>query len=190
MTADGSFRYLILETAFGTNWRTAAGNQTADTTVYTADGSKQVYFGVNSSQASMQFYANNGSNQMFGFANQTVVQWQGNLFDSYALMKSDTSESKFQTSKGSNYAYQFTSAIAAESSLVGANRAVYNASAGSSNWSVTAENGDVIAYWQGGGGQVSIDTNDAKSKFISLKEIDVCVKGSAKKMIILASDPY
>lgn len=190
MTADGSFRYLILETAYGAMWRTAAGSSTADTTVYTVDGSRQVYFGVNESQASMQFYANNGQNQMFGYADQTVVQWQGNLFDSYALMKSDTSESKFQTSKGSNYTYHFSSAIAAESSLVGSNRSVYNASAGSSNWSVTCENGDVIAYWQGGGGQVSIDTADANSKYIYLREIDVCIDGEKKKMMILASDPY
>lgn len=190
MTADGQFRYLILETAYGTIWRTAAGNATADTTVYTADGSKQVYYGVNSSQAAMQFYANNGSNQMFGYADQTVVQWQGTINDAFALMRVDSSEGKFQTSKGSNYTYHFSSAIAADLSLVSNSKATINASAGSANWSATLENGETQAYWQGGGGQIDINTEDANNKYIYLREIDVCIDGEKKKMMILASDPY
>jgi hypothetical protein len=190
MLVDNSYGYQVIEYYNGTQHRSAAGSTTADLTIYNAMGKYQTYMGISSSQAAMQFYANDGQNQMFGYANQTVVQWQGNIYDSYALMKSDASESKFQTSKGSNYTYHFSSAIAAESSLVGANRAVYNASAGNANWSVTCQDGDVIAYWQGRGGQVNIDTADANDKYIYLREIDVCINGEKKKMIILASDPY
>lgn len=190
MTADGSFRYLILETAFGANWRTAAGNTTADTTVYTADGNKQVYYGVSSSQASMQFYSNNGSNQMFGLANDSVVQWEGTIFGAYAQMKVNSAEGKFQTSKGSQYAQMFSDLITCDLSLVSSSKSTINASAGSANWSVTLSNGEANAYWQGGNGQVSINTDDCKNKYVYLQEIDVCVKGSAKKMIILASDTY
>jgi hypothetical protein len=190
MTADGGYRYLILETAYGANWRTAAGNTTADTTVYTADGNKQVYYGVSATQASMQFYSNNGSNQMFGFANNTVVQWEGTIFGAYAQMKVNSAEGKFQTSKGSQYAQMFSDATACDLSLVSASRSTINASAGSANWSVTLSNSEANAYWQGAKGQVSINTDDCKNKYVYLQEIDVCVKGSAKKMIILASDPY
>lgn len=190
MTADGGYRYLILETAYGANWRTAAANTTADTTVYTADGNKQVYYGVSSSQASMQFYSNNGSNQMFGFANNTVVQWEGTIFGAYAQMKVNSAEGKFQTSKGSQYAQMFSDANSCDLSLVSASKSTINASAGSANWSVTLSNGEANAYWQGAKGQVSINTDDCKNKYVYLQEIDVCVKGSAKKMIILASDPY
>jgi len=190
MTADTKYRYLVLQNDTAANWRTAAGNTTADTTVYTVDGQKQVYFGVSNSQSAMQFYAKGGTNQMFGYANESLVQWQGNVSDSYTLMKTDTSESKFQTSKGGNYTYHFSSATAAESSLVSSDRSVYNASAGSANWSVVVEGADVEAFWQGNGGQVDINTDDANNKYIYLREIDVCIDGEKKKMMILASDPY
>lgn len=191
MTADSSYRYLILESAYGANWRTAAGNSTADTTLFTADGNKQVYFGVSSSQAAMQLYASNGSNQMFGFANQTVVQLETTVMGgSFAQIRTNSAESKFQVSLFSNYGYLVSSSTQSDLSLVSSNRAVINASAGSANWSVTANQGDAIAYWQGQGGQVNIDTSAANNKYIYLREIDVCIDGEKKKMMILASDPY
>jgi hypothetical protein len=190
MTADSSYRYLILENGAAANWRTAAGNSSADTTIYTVGGSKQVAIGAASSQAYMQFYANNGSNQMFGFASASVVQWEGTIFGAYAQMKINSAEGKFQTSKGSQYAQMFSDINSCDLSLVSASKSTINASAGSANWSVTLANGDANAYWQGSQGQVSINTDDCKNKYVSLREIDVCIDGDKKKMIILASDPY
>ena len=190
MTTDGSYRYLILDNGAAANWRTVAGNTSADTTIYTAGGSKQVAIGAASSQAYMQFYSNNGSNQMFGFASNTVVQWEGTIFGAYAQMKVNSAEGKFQTSKGSQYAQMFSDLTACDLSLVSASRSTINASAGSANWSVSLSNGEANAYWQGGNGQVSINTDDCKNKYVSLREIDVCIDGEKKKMIILASEPY
>jgi hypothetical protein len=190
MTADGGYRYLVLNNDAAANWRTAAGTTSADTTIYTQGGSKQVAIGAANSQAYMQFYSNNGSNQMFGFADNQVVQWEGTIFGAYAQMKVNSAEGKFQTSKGSQYAQMFSDATACDLSLVSASRSTINASAGSANWSVTLSNGEANAYWQGGGGQVSINTDDCKSKYVYLREIDVCIDGEKKKMIILASDPY
>ena len=190
MTADGGYRYLVLDNPSAANWRTAAGNSSADTTIYTVGGSKQVAIGAASSQAYMQFYSNNGSNQMFGFASPTVVQWEGTIFGAYVQMKVNSAEGKFQTSKGSQYAQMFSDLNSCDLSLVSASRSTINASAGSANWSVSLSNGEVNAYWQGGKGQVSIDTSDCKNKYVYLREIDVCIDGEKKKMIILASDPY
>lgn len=190
MTADSSYRYLILQNGAAANWRTAAGNTSADTTIYTQGGAKQVAIGAASSQAYMQFYSNNGSNQMFGFANNTVVQWEGTIFGAYAQMKVNSAEGKFQTSKGSQYAQMFSDLNSCDLSLVSASKSTINASAGSANWSVTLTNGEANAYWQGGNGQVSINTDDCKNKYVSLREIDVCIDGEKKKMIILASEPY
>lgn len=190
MTADSSYRYLVLQNGAAANWRTAAGNSSADTTIYTNNGSKQVAIGAASSQAYMQFYSNNGSNQMFGFANNTVVQWEGTIFGAYAQMKVNSAEGKFQTSKGSQYAQMFSDLTACDLSLVSSSRSTINASAGSANWSVSLSNGEANAYWQGSKGQVSINTDDCKNKYVYLREIDVCIDGEKKKMIILASDPY
>jgi hypothetical protein len=138
----------------------------------------------------MQFYANNGSNQMFGYANGTEVQWQGTINGAYAQMKVNSAEGRFQTSKGSQYAQMFSDATKCDLSLVSSSRSTINASAGSANWSVTLANGDTNAYWQGSQGQVSINTDDCKNKYVFLREIDVCIDGEKKKMIILASEPY
>jgi hypothetical protein len=190
MSADNSYRYLILSNPYGANWRTAAGTTSADTTIYTNGGNKQVGMGASSSQAYMQFYSNNGTNQMFGYAGTAVVQWEGTMYGAYAQMKIDGAEGKFQTSKGGAYAYMVSDLNSSELSLVTSSRATINASAGSANWSVTLANGDTNAYWQGTKGQVSINTDDCKNKYVSLREIDVCIDGEKKKMIILASDPY
>jgi len=190
MTADGGYRYLVLDNGAAANWRTAAGTTSADTTIYTVGGSKQVAIGAANSQAYMQFYSNNGSNQMFGFASNTVVQWEGTIFGAYAQMKVNSAEGKFQTSKGSQYAQMFSDLNSCDLSLVSASRSTINASAGSANWSVSLSNSEANAYWQGGKGQVSINTDDCKNTYVYLREIDVCIDGEKKKMIILASDPY
>jgi len=204
MSADDSFRYLILSNSYGANWRTAAGNTTADTTVYTSDGGKQVYYGVNNSQAAIQFYANAGQNQCFGYANSTLVDLrltQGS--SAYAFMQATSSEGKVQVSKGGSYGYMASlgsvtdlEVKAAASSLYGKLVAGYNGEAkcqvsqGSSYSFILSSNSHSQAYIADGASQINIDTDDANGKYIYLREIDVCIDGEKKKMIILASDPY
>jgi hypothetical protein len=187
---DNSYGYQNIEVNNGANIRSVAGFDSADTTIYTNGGPKQVAIGADNKQAYMQFYSNNGSNQMFGHADGTEVQWQGTVFGAYAQMKVNSAEGKFQTSKGGAYAYMFSDLNSSELSLVTSSRATINASAGSANWSVTLANGEANAYWQGGNGQVSINTDDCEGQYVSLREIDVCIDGEKKKMIILASEPY
>lgn len=278
LTADGSYRYLILEDGGNPIWRTVAGANTADTTIQYNE--TQVYLGLNSTQAAIG-YRFDGQKLAFGYASNDIIDFRLRYTSaSKAFLFSKDDEAKIQVDKGDRYGYMFSDSDESTMTLYGSigyvegkakgdegkmqvsyegtysyilatieeasnynyknnsyaysiaeasegkhqvskdgtygyitatnsnadlelfkgssyakgeatnNEGKFQVSQGSAYGYMKCTSSSVSVYLNKGSDTVNIDTADCNGKTLYIREIDVCSGGEAKKMRILASDPY
>lgn len=119
--ADGAYGYQNIEINNGCSIRSAAGNSTADTTIYDSSNNKQIDIGISSSQASIG-YRYNPSILAFGYAKSDKVNWALNFNNAaYSFLETKSSEGKVQVSKDALYGYMFSIATRTVMTLFGNN---------------------------------------------------------------------
>lgn len=120
MTADKDYRYLVLENAFGTNWRTAAGSNTADTIIYNQDGDRQIYLGINDTQGAIG-YRFDPQKLAFGYASSAEIDFRLNFNGAaFSYLYAKATEGKVQVSQAARYGQMFSDQSKTRTTLFGA----------------------------------------------------------------------